>query len=87
MNYVYILRCNDDTYYTGWTTDLKRRLKVHNEKKGAKYTRVRTPLELVYFEVYETRSLAQKREIQIKKMSRLKKQDLIDMIKGKISLD
>lgn len=84
MNYVYILRCSDDTYYTGWTNNLQNRIKKHNDKKGAKYTRARTPVELVYHETYETRSLAQKREIQIKKMNRKSKQDLIEGFKVEV---
>lgn len=67
--YTYILKCSDDTYYTGYTTDLKKRIETHNEKKGAKYTRGRTPVALVYYEEFETKSEALKREAQIKKLS------------------
>lgn len=75
--YVYILECNDKTLYTGYTTNLKNRLKKHNNSVGAKYTRGRTPVKLVYFEVFENKSDALKREIAIKKFSRLKKIELI----------
>lgn len=80
-NYVYILRCHDNTYYTGWTTDLLRRLKKHNDGKGAKYTRCRRPVELVYYEVFPNRSAALKREYQIKQLSRKQKEQLIDSIR------
>lgn len=78
MCYIYIVKCNDDTLYTGWTTDLKRRIKCHNSGKGAKYTRCRLPVELVYFEEYEDKSTALKREYEIKQLSRSKKLLLID---------
>ena len=76
---VYVLRCNDDTLYTGVTTDLQRRLSEHNQddKSGAKYTRVRRPVELVYSESCQTRSEAMKREHGIKKLSRAQKELLI----------
>lgn len=76
-NYTYILRCSDDTFYTGWTTDLKKRIKVHNLGKGAKYTRARVPVTLVYWEEYESREEAMKREVAIKKLTRKKKESLI----------
>ena len=78
MNYTYIVRCNDDTLYTGWTTDLEHRIRMHNEKKGAKYTKSRTPVSLVYFETFETKAEALKRECAIKKLSRAQKLQLID---------
>ncbi|ENZ00686.1 hypothetical protein HMPREF1092_02338 [Clostridium thermobutyricum] len=78
MNYVYILKCEDETLYTGWTNDLEKRFKAHKEGKGAKYTRGRGPLELVYFEEYEEKSLALKREYEIKKMKRADKLKLIE---------
>ena len=73
MHYVYILKCADGTLYTGWTTNLENRIKAHNNKKGAKYTRSRTPVELFYSEEFETKSEALKREAAIKKMSRADK--------------
>ena len=77
MNYVYILKCADGSLYTGWTNDLKQRLKTHNQGRGAKYTRARLPVELVYFETLETRGDALSREAQIKKLSRKAKLQLI----------
>ena len=77
MHYCYILRCSDDTLYTGYTVNVGNRLKVHNSGKGAKYTRARIPCELVYVESYEDKSLAMKREYEIKKKSRKEKLDLI----------
>ena len=77
MNYTYILKCADETLYCGWTNDLEKRVKAHNEGKGAKYTRSRLPVELVYFETFETQIEAQRREYQIKKLPRQKKLKLI----------
>ena len=77
MNYVYILRCSDGTLYCGWTTALERRVAAHNAGTGAKYTRSRGPVELVYWEEYENRHDALSREWHIKKMSREEKQELI----------
>ncbi|HFQ62315.1 MAG TPA: GIY-YIG nuclease family protein [Epsilonproteobacteria bacterium] len=79
MYYVYILKCADDTLYTGITTELERRVEEHNSsEKGAKYTRVRRPVTLVYTEEYPDRSTASKREYEIKKkMNRVEKLALI----------
>ena len=79
MYYVYIVRCADDTLYTGIATELERRIKEHNSsEKGAKYTRVRRPVTLVYNEEYPDRSTASKREYEIKKkMNRIEKLALI----------
>ena len=78
--FIYILRCNDNTLYTGITTDLTRRVDEHNHSpKGAKYTRVRRPVTLVYSESVSDRSSASKREYSIKKMSRVAKLELIDV--------
>ena len=77
-NYVYILECSDGSLYTGWTNDLEKRLAKHNSREGAKYTRGRTPCKLVYFEEYETKIEATKREFAIKK---LKRQEKIKLIK------
>ena len=77
MWYVYILKCADDTLYTGVTTDLSRRVKEHNSKKGGSYTRIRTPMELVYQEPVSNHSEALKRETQIKRWSKSKKLALI----------
>ncbi|HHO65960.1 MAG TPA: GIY-YIG nuclease family protein [Epsilonproteobacteria bacterium] len=79
MYYVYMVKCADDTLYTGIATELERRIEEHNASdKGAKYTRVRRPVELVYSETYPDRSTASKREYEIKKkMTRAEKLALI----------
>ncbi len=74
--YVYILKCADATLYTGITTDIKRRLSEHNSGKGAKYTKGRAPMTLIYKEECENRSFASKREIEIKSLSKIQKLDL-----------
>lgn len=76
--FTYILKCSDDTFYTGYTNDIDKRIKVHNSGKGAKYTRGRIPVELVYYEVFNTKEEALKREYRIKKLSRDKKKELIN---------
>jgi len=76
-HFVYILRCADDTLYTGYTTELARRIQEHNKGKGAKYTRGRGPVELVYVEEAADRSAGQSREEAIKRMSRTQKEELI----------
>ena len=85
MNFVYILKCSDNTLYTGWTTDLSRRIQTHNEGKGAKYTRARLPVELVYFEQLNNKSDALKREYAIKQLTRKNKLELIN--KNPLPLD
>ena len=75
--YVYILRCGDGTLYTGITDDVDRRLAVHRSGKGAKYTRGRGPLEVVYTQEVPDKSAALKREIAIKKLTRQEKEQLI----------
>lgn len=77
MAFVYILKCSDGTLYTGWTTNLKNRIITHNCGKGAKYTKYRRPVKLVYYERLDSKNEALKREIQIKKLSRKEKQYLI----------
>ena len=77
MWHVYIIRCRDGTLYTGSTTDIYRRLKEHNAKKGGNYTRLRTPVKFEYSETHKNRSDAQKREAQIKSWPRRKKLALI----------
>lgn len=77
MAYTYIVECADGTYYTGWTTDLDKRIKTHNEGRGARYTRGRTPVRLVYSEFYTDRRQAQSREEIIKRLSRAEKEQLI----------
>ena len=77
--YVYIVRCSDNSLYTGITTDINRRIHEHNEtKKGAKYTKSRRPVSLVYLALIGDRSSAQKEEYRIKKLSKIKKQELVD---------
>lgn len=86
--YLYMLRCCDDTIYTGITTDLQRRLATHNSGKGAKYTRGRTPLTLVYHETCQDHSAALRREIELKRLSRAEKLRLIALFQAEIpSLD
>ncbi|AVQ45190.1 GIY-YIG nuclease family protein [Clostridium botulinum] len=78
MAYVYIVECRDKTLYTGWTTDVERRVSQHNKGKGAKYTRARRPVVLKYFEKFDTNREAMKRECEIKKLSRQDKIKLFD---------
>ncbi len=76
-HYVYVLECADGSLYTGYTTDPERRLAEHNAGEGAKYTRGRTPVELVHTESFETRSAAMAREYAIKELSRAEKEELV----------
>ena len=80
--YLYILRCKDGTYYTGITTDVEKRLEVHRSGKGAKYTRGRCPLELVYSENCAAHSHALKRECEVKKLKKPEKEILIQTGNG-----
>lgn len=76
--YTYILLCNDNTFYIGSTNDLEKRLHAHNNTKaGAHYTKIRRPVKLIYKEEYNTSSEAKKREVVLKKLSRLEKEKLI----------
>ena len=77
MCYVYILKCYDNTYYTGYTVDIERRLEAHQKGLASKYTRGRTPVQLVYLEKNLSKSQALQRELQIKKLTRAEKQHLI----------
>ena len=83
-NYVYIVECNDHSYYTRWTTDLKKRTATHNNGHGAKYTRARRPVKLIYFEEFIDKSSALKREYFIKQLSHKQKEALINK---NVSLD
>lgn len=76
--FVYILRCKDDTLYTGITDDLERRVSAHRAGKGAKYTRGRAPLELVYREACPDKPTALRREREVKRLSRARKLSLIE---------
>lgn len=78
MNYIYIVKCSDKTFYTGWTNDLEKRIEMHNSGKGAKYTKARLPVELVYYEAFDTKEEAMSREWHIKRLSRSEKQKLIE---------
>ena len=75
--FAYILRCNDDTLYCGYTDDPARRLAVHNSGRGAKYTRARLPVELVYTEEFETKNEAMSREFRLKQLTRAQKEALV----------
>lgn len=77
MNYTYLLKCADGSLYCGWTNQLDKRVEVHNMGKGAKYTRGRLPVELVYYEEFETKESAMKREAAIKRMTRQEKKNLL----------
>lgn len=76
MNYTYIVQCSDGTLYTGWTNDLNKRIKAHNNGKGAKYTKSRLPVELVYAKGHATKEEAMKDEYRIKQLPRQDKQKL-----------
>jgi len=76
-NFIYIIKCKDESLYTGWTNDLEARILAHNEGRGAKYTKGRGPVELLYTEEFDTKEEAMKREFAIKKLSKAKKLKLI----------
>lgn len=80
--YVYMVRCADDSLYTGITTDVQRRIKEHNSKtpSAAKYTRTRQPVELVYIEQHDSRGSATSREMEIKKLAKKEKLKLLGTI-------
>jgi len=77
LSYVYILRCKDNSLYTGWTVDLGKRIETHNKGKASKYTRGRLPVVLVYSEKFDNKIEAQQREYQIKQLCREEKLELI----------
>ena len=74
MHYTYMLKCKDNTYYIGYTNDLEKRIKAHNQGKGAKYTRGRGPVELIYYEEYEDKQTAMRREWEMKQLTRKEKE-------------
>lgn len=76
MNYTYIVECSDGTLYTGWTNNIEKRILAHNEGRGAKYTRGRTPVKLVHLEEFETKEEAMSREFNIKRLTREEKLEL-----------
>lgn len=78
LSYTYILLCSDNTLYTGWTVHLENRINTHNKGKASKYTRARLPVQLVYFEIFENKIDAQKREYAIKQLTRKQKLKLMD---------
>ena len=77
MNYTYILKCSDKSYYCGWTNDLEQRIRSHNAGKGGKYTRSRRPVKLVYYETFDTKEEAMSREWHIKQLSRAEKEKMV----------
>jgi putative endonuclease len=79
MHYVYIISCNDGSLYTGWTTDVAARVIAHNEGAGAKYTKGRGPVTLLYTETFENKSDALRREMAIKKLTRAEKLKLAEI--------
>lgn len=81
MNYTYIVKCSDNSLYTGWTNNLEKRIQDHNAGKGAKYTKSRLPVELMYFEIFDTKEEAMSREYAIKQLSRQQKLKLIEQKK------
>lgn len=81
-NYVYMLVCSDGSLYTGWTNHLTKRLEDHNSGKGAKYTRGRGPVTLIYYERFRTKEEAMKREYAIKHMTKVQKENLINKAKN-----
>ena len=85
MNYTYIIKCKDGSFYTGWTVNLENRIKTHNQGKGAKYTKYRIPVRLVYYEEYERKEQAMKREYAIKQLTRSQKIALIESDKNPLN--
>lgn len=77
MNFTYLVKCRDGTLYCGWTNCLEKRLEVHNSGKGAKYTKSRRPVELVYWEEFDTKEEAMRREAAVKRLTRKEKEELI----------
>lgn len=86
-NCTYILKCKDGSLYTGWTNNIENRLRMHNEGRGAKYTRGRGPVELVYIEQFPTKEEAMKREAAIKKLTRKQKLLLIQKFQQEKKID
>jgi putative endonuclease len=74
---VYIVRCCDGTFYTGYTRDLKARVRLHNAGRGAKYTRARRPVRLIFHETFATQAEAMRRECEIKRLPRARKAELV----------
>ena len=76
-NFTYIVECSDHTLYTGWTNDLKKRVRTHQEGKGGKYTHSHLPVELVYYETFEKKTDAMRREVEVKQLSKAEKENLV----------
>ena len=77
MHYTYLLECSDGTLYCGWRNDLETRVKAHNSGRGAKYTKSRRPVRLVWYETFETKEEAMSREVKVKQLSRNQKDELV----------
>lgn len=82
--YTYMVRCGDGSLYTGWTYDLEKRVAAHNSGKGAKYTKSRLPVELIYHERFTTKEEAMSREYAIKRLTRSEKLKLIELVVNEI---
>ncbi len=82
MNFTYMVRCADGSLYTGWTNDLEKRIRCHNDGKGAKYTRPRLPVRLVYYERFDTKEDAMRREAAIKRLTKARKEELVAKFDG-----
>ncbi|MEF8829186.1 MAG: GIY-YIG nuclease family protein [Haloarcula sp.] len=85
--HVYVLRCSDNTFYTGYTTDVERRVREHDAGDGAKYTRGRTPVELVHVESFDSQSEAMSREYDIKQYTRAEKERLVESSDAEADFD
>jgi putative endonuclease len=85
--HVYVLRCDDNTFYTGYTTDVERRVREHDAGDGAKYTRGRTPVELVHVESFDSQSAAMSREYEIKQYTRAEKERLVESSDAEVDFD
>ncbi|EMA26031.1 putative nuclease [Haloarcula amylolytica JCM 13557] len=84
---MYVLRCSDNTFYTGYTTDVERRVREHDAGDGAKYTRGRTPVELIHVEPFDSQSEAMSREYEIKQYSRAQKERLVESSDAEADFD
>jgi putative endonuclease len=87
MPYTYMLQCADGTYYTGWTVDLNQRLKAHNDGTGARYTRCRRPVRLMYWEEQPDRSTAQRREASLRCLRKSVKDQMVTTFQKQLTVD
>ncbi|RSK25469.1 GIY-YIG nuclease family protein [Bacillus sp. HMF5848] len=76
-HYFYVLECDDNSYYAGYTNDIEKRIQVHNEGKGAKYTRARRPVNLIFYETFASKSEAMQAEYKFKQLTRLQKEQYV----------